>query len=150
MIFSGKIWARLRTRWARRSAGSHPLRSSAATGGERAPIAPDSYEFLVFLFGDLLKALPNRTGYPDSKKVISDGRVYQALLDGLAREGSLPGDEAVREHVIEIAAERGVDYRRVEAEYKEVALEHRALAELLRGLGRDWELVPTSRLPRTF
>ena len=92
-------------------------------------IAPDSKEFLIWLFTGLRDDLANRArsegqGSPDPDKASRDLAIFDALLAGL-EQGKAPDDEAVRRYVAELA--RATDE---ENEYERVEREHRALAEL--------------------
>lgn len=82
-------------------------------------IAPESKEFLVFLFTDLRKDLEEGQAGTAEKAAI-----YDALLDGL-KEGRFPDDEALRKYVSGLA--KATDE---ENGYEQAVLEHRALAEL--------------------
>jgi DNA-binding transcriptional ArsR family regulator len=85
-------------------------------------ISPESKEFLVSLFTDLRDDLK------------SDRPIYDALLSGLAEDGELPEDEALREYVIGLAKATDEENR-----YEQTVLEHRAFAELARALGAQTE-----------
>lgn len=92
-------------------------------------IAPESKEFLVWLFNSLRKDLAERAaeggkGNPDPEKAAPQLAIFDALLTGLAG-GEMPDDEAVRQYVAGLAksADEGNEYERV-------MREHRALAEL--------------------
>lgn len=100
-------------------------------------IATESREFLVFLFTDLREDLANQVGakgpgYPGAETIARKRAIYDALLHGLADDGELSEDEAVREYVIGLA--RATDE---ENRYEQALLEHRAFAELVRALGGD-------------
>jgi hypothetical protein len=93
-------------------------------------IAPESEEFLIWLFTDLRKDLAERAGTegqgsPDPETATRNLAIYDALLTGLSGDGELPDDEAVRRYVAGLA--QATDK---ENEYERVSLEHRALAEL--------------------
>lgn len=85
-------------------------------------ISAESREFLVSLFTELRDDLK------------SNRAIYDALLSGLAEDGELPEDEALREYVIGLA--KAVDE---ENRYEQAVLEHRAFAELARALGAPTE-----------
>jgi hypothetical protein len=92
-------------------------------------IAPDSKEFLIWLFTGLRNDLANRArsegqGSPDPDKAARDLAIFDALLTGL-EQGKASDDEAVRRYVAELA--RATDE---ENEYERVEREHRALTEL--------------------
>jgi hypothetical protein len=96
-------------------------------------IAPDSREFLIWLFTGLRDDLANRAaaesqGSPDPDKAARDLAIFEALLAGL-KHGNVPDDEAVRRYVAELA--RATDEQN---EYERVEREHRALAELAAAL----------------
>jgi hypothetical protein len=55
--------------------------------------------------------------------------MYEALLAGLAQDGTFPDDEALHEYVSGLA--QGVDQAN---KYEQAVREHRALAELLDAL----------------
>lgn len=99
--------------------------------GTLGQIAPESKEFLTFLFTNLRDDLANQAGakergQPNSEPASGRRALYDALLTGLNDEGELPDDEAVRDCVIELA--KAADQ---ENEYERAALEHRAFAELI-------------------
>lgn len=98
-------------------------------------IAPDSKEFLVWLFNDLRKDLAERAdeggkGNPDPETAAPQLAIYDALLTGLAR-GETPDDETVRQYVSGLA--KSADE---ENEYERVLREHRALTELDKALAK--------------
>jgi len=92
-------------------------------------IAPESKEFLIWLFNDLRKDLAERAdeggrGNPDPGKAAPQLAIFDALLTGLAW-GEAPDDEAVRQYVAGLA--KSADE---ENEYERIMREHQALAEL--------------------
>ena len=87
-------------------------------------IAPESRAFLVALFTKLRKDLGDQVGKGGSG-ASRELAIFDALLAMLNRPGELRGDEALRGYVAELA--RLTDESN---EYEQVALEHRALAEL--------------------
>ena len=98
-------------------------------------IAPESKEFLVFLFTDLREDLANQPveqvpGYSSPETIARTRAIYDALLSGLAEDGELPEDKTLREYVAGLAEATDKENR-----YEEVVLEHRAFAELSRALG---------------
>jgi hypothetical protein len=98
-------------------------------------IAPESKEFLVWLFNDLRKDLAERAdeggkGNPDPETAAPQLAIYDALLTGLAR-GEAPDDEAVREYVTGLA--KATDEAN---SYEQAVLEHDALTELRDALAR--------------
>ena len=98
-------------------------------------IAPDSKAFLVSLFSDLRKDLADRAGVEsqgglDPEKAARELAIFDALLTGLAQPLALPDDEAVRQYVAELT--KATDE---ENGYRQAALEHRALTELVAALG---------------
>lgn len=98
-------------------------------------IAPDSKEFLTWLFTSLRDDLANRAraegqGSPDPDKATRDLAIFDALLTGLKQGELFPDDEAVRCYVAELA--KATDDQN---EYERVSLEHRALRELRDALG---------------
>jgi hypothetical protein len=98
-------------------------------------IAQDSAAFLVEMFTGLRDDLEqqvqagDRTG-PDPRKAARDLAVYEALLASLTGREAFPEDEGVRQYVADLM--RATDE---ENEYEQVALEHRAFAELAAALG---------------
>jgi DNA-binding transcriptional ArsR family regulator len=98
-------------------------------------IATESREFLVALFTDLRDDLANQIGakgrgHPGAEEIARNRAIYDALLSGLAEDGELPDDEAVREYVLGLA--KATDEAN---QYEQAVLEHRAFAELVRALG---------------
>ena len=106
-------------------------------------IAPESREFLVFLFTDLRDDLANQVGAkgpgnPGAETVARNRAIYDALLSGLADDGELIEDETLREYVGGVAKATDEENR-----YEQTVLEHRAFAELGRALGNPTEPGPT-------
>jgi DNA-binding transcriptional ArsR family regulator len=113
--------------------GGHPI----VPGGALGQIAPDSREFLVFLFTDLRDDLASqigaeRPGFSNAKTIARTQGIYDALLSGLTEGGQPPEDETVREYIVALA--KATDK---ENQYEQAVLEHRAFAELVRALGGD-------------
>jgi DNA-binding transcriptional ArsR family regulator len=100
-------------------------------------IAPQSKEFLRFLFTDLREDLVNQAGTrgaPDAETTARKRAIYDALLSGLADGGELPEDETLREYVVELA--KATDEAN---NYEQAVLEHQAFAELGQALGNPAE-----------
>lgn len=110
-----------------------------AVEGPLKTIAPESTEFLVFLFTDLRNDLANQQGSrgPGPEAIDRKRATYDALLSGLADDGELPDDETVREYVLELA--KAADE---ENQYEQTVLEHQAFAELARALGGEGTTKP--------
>jgi hypothetical protein len=111
------------------TAGAEPSR------GTLEQIAPESREFLVSLFTDLRADLADQVGageagHRGAEEIARKGRIYDALLGGLAEGGELPDDEALYEYVLGLA--KATDEAN---QYQQAVLEHRAFAELTRALG---------------
>lgn len=103
-------------------------------------IAPESKEFLIWLFTDLRKDLAERAGVkgqgsPDPEKAARDLVIFDALLAGLTQEEDFPVDEAVLEYLTRLA--QATDK---ENEYERVSLEHKALGELGNELAKQNKL----------
>jgi DNA-binding transcriptional ArsR family regulator len=99
-------------------------------------IAPESREFLVFLFTDLRDDLADQVGvkgpgYPGAGTVARKRAIYDALLSGLA-DDELSDDDTLREYVVRLA--KATDE---ENQYEQAVLEHRAFAELVLALGGE-------------
>jgi hypothetical protein len=134
------------------TAGAEPSR------GTLEQIAPASREFLLSLFTDLREDLADQVGareagHPGAEEIARKGRIYDALLGGLAEGGELPEDEVVCEYVLGLA--RATDEAN---QYEQTVLEHRAFAELTRALGGqsaepaaavDWDRLLVSLLHPT-
>lgn len=96
-------------------------------------ITEESTAFLICLFTDLRRDLAELAGAPqgspDPEKAARDLAIFDSLLAGLAQGGAFPDDEGLLEYAIGLA--KATD----EANgYEQAALEHRALAELVRAL----------------
>jgi DNA-binding transcriptional ArsR family regulator len=113
---------------------------AAELPGRASPhIAPESREFLIFLFTDLRDDMANQVGAkgpgnPGAEAVARNRAIYDALLNGLADDGELAEDETLVEHVTGLAKTTDEENR-----YEQATLEHRALAELGRALGNSTE-----------
>ena len=119
-------------------------------------IAPQSKDFLRFLFTDLRDDLMRQIGTkgsPSAETIARKQAIYDALLNGLADGGELPEDETLLEYVVELA--KATDKAN---HYEQTVLEHQAFAELSRALGNpaesgaatvDWDGLLTSLLHPT-
>ena len=100
-------------------------------------IAPESREFLVFLFTDLREDLARQDGADEprhsrAETVARKRAIYDSLLNGLADDGELPEDKTLLEYIVGVATATDEENR-----YEQTVLEHRAFAELTRALGGD-------------
>ncbi|MGE5282808.1 MAG: hypothetical protein ACM3N0_10890 [Chloroflexota bacterium] len=102
------------------------MNESEKAGGRGNPVSPESKEFLVAMFSGLREDLDER-----EPSAVEQRAIFDALLDGLDR-GTFSEAEKLRAYVAELA--KSTDEAN---EYERLALEHRALRELVDALARQ-------------